>query len=72
MLYDFIIDKKMETQNDIFRFAYNLSYVELKIISVATRFIENPEDRVVQIPIAQYKQLLGLKCLNTQYFNDVL
>jgi plasmid replication initiation protein len=66
------IKRIVKKSNKLVRSYYDLSLTELRIIALATTYIEDETNKVVMIPIASYKHYLGLTKVDYRHINEVL
>lgn len=66
------IIRTVNKSNDLIRAYYDLSITEQKIILIAISYIEDPECRIVNIPLSSYKKYLGLESFNYEHFDKIL
>ena len=62
----------VKKSNDLIRAYYDLSLVEQRIILIAISYITDSDNRTVEIPVPDYKNLLGVKTIDYSFLNDVL
>jgi plasmid replication initiation protein len=76
MFQDIIeIDKNklsINKSNTLIRAKYDLSVVEYRVIHIGIAYVEDTHNRTVEIPVSDYKKLLGLEHFNYQHLVDVL
>jgi plasmid replication initiation protein len=69
------IDKNklsINKSNILIRAKYDLSVVEYRVIHIGIAYVEDTRNRTVEIPVSDYKKLLGLEHFNYQHLVDVL
>lgn len=64
--------RQVKKSNMLIHSKYDLSVTEQRIILIAVSFIEDHNNKIIEIPIHDYKQMLGLESFNYAHFNDVL
>lgn len=64
--------RQIKKSNMLIHSKYDLSVTEQRIILIAISFIQDSNNRTIEIPLREYKEMLGLESFNYTHFNDVL